>query len=143
MIERIWSVTLTVTDLKRAIGFYKGVLGLTKKYEFKDYAGFDCGGVEIGVKTWGERSTPRAGEPCLDLLVNDVDATYRELASNGVRFTEGPHDALWGARIAGFADPDGNSLQLTEIRWPKYLATIPPQSQAWPEDIRPPSRDHT
>ena len=56
MIGRIWSVTLTVSDLMKAIDSYKCVLGLTKKYECKDYAGFDCGGVE----TWGrgERREP-------------------------------------------------------------------------------------
>jgi predicted enzyme related to lactoylglutathione lyase len=128
MIGRIWAVTLSVSDLKEAIGFYEGVLGLTKKYEFEDYAGFDCGGVEIGVKTWGERAAPRAGEPCIDLLVDDIDEVHRRLASNGVKFSEEPRDALWGARIAGFADPDGNRLQLTEIGWPRYLATIAPRA---------------
>lgn len=29
------------------VDFYKNVLGLQKKYEFEDYAGFDSGGVEI------------------------------------------------------------------------------------------------
>jgi len=53
MIKRIWDITLTVKNLKKAIDFYENVLGLQKKYEFKDYAGFDCGGVEIGLKTWG------------------------------------------------------------------------------------------
>jgi len=128
MIARIWSVTLTVEDLRRAIGFYEGVLELTKKYEFKDYAGFDCGGVEIGVKTWGEREKPRAGEPCIDLLVGDVDSVYRRLVGKGVEFSKEPHDAVWGARIALLKDPDGNVLQLTEIQWPKYLATIAPRS---------------
>ncbi len=127
MIRRIWSVTLTVSDLKRAVDFYERVLGLTKKYEFKDYAGFDCGGVEVGVKTWGEGGTPRAGEPCVDLLVDDVDEDYRRLAERGVEFSVEPHDAVWGARIANFTDPDGNALQLTEIRWPEYLATIAPR----------------
>jgi predicted enzyme related to lactoylglutathione lyase len=127
MVGRIWSVTLTASDLKRAISFYEGVLGLTKKYAFKDYAGFDCGGVEIGVKTWGEKAAPRAGEPCVDLLVDNVDNAYRRLTERGVAFSKEPHDAVWGARIASFTDPDGNAFQLTEIRWPAYLATIAPR----------------
>jgi len=128
MIGRIWSVTLTVSDLKRAIDFYERVLGLAKKYEFKDYAGFDCGGVELGVKTWGDREQPWTGEPCLNLLVDDVDEAHRSVAAKGVTFSKEPHDTPWGARVAGFVDPDGNSLQLTEIRWPKYLATIAPRA---------------
>lgn len=54
MIRRIWDVTLTVKNLKEAIEFYQNILGLQKKYEFDDYAGFDCGGVELGLKTWGK-----------------------------------------------------------------------------------------
>ena len=55
MIRRMWDTTLTVSDLSRAIRFYGEILGLSLKYEFKDYAGFDAGGVELGVKTWGGR----------------------------------------------------------------------------------------
>jgi catechol 2,3-dioxygenase-like lactoylglutathione lyase family enzyme len=63
MIRRLWDVTLTVADLKESARFYGEVLGLQKKYEFGDYGGFDCGGVEIGLKTWGEQEEPRQGEP--------------------------------------------------------------------------------
>ena len=41
LIKRIWDITLTVRDLKRAVDFYENALGLQKKYEFKDYAGLD------------------------------------------------------------------------------------------------------
>jgi catechol 2,3-dioxygenase-like lactoylglutathione lyase family enzyme len=122
MIDRIWAVTLTVADLDRAVSFYEGVLGLTKKYQFQDYAGFNCGGVEIGVKTWGELGKPREGEPCIDLLVEDLDESYRELKAHGVVFAKEPRDTLWGGRIADFTDPDGNTLQLTQILWEKYQA---------------------
>ncbi len=35
MIKRIWDVTLTVRDLKRAVNFYGNVLGLQKKSNSK------------------------------------------------------------------------------------------------------------
>ncbi|OQX92436.1 MAG: hypothetical protein B6D58_02940 [candidate division Zixibacteria bacterium 4484_95] len=73
MIKRIWDITLTVSDLGRAVSFYENILGLQKKYEFRDYAGFDCGGVEIGLKTWGELEKPRKGEPCINFIVDDID----------------------------------------------------------------------
>jgi predicted enzyme related to lactoylglutathione lyase len=123
MIGRIWAVTLTVADLDRAMRFYEGVLGLAKKYTFQDYAGFDCGGVEIGLKTWGGLEEPRKGEPCIDLLVESVDELYHTLGAKGVDFVTEPRDTPWGGRIASFSDPDGNTLQLTEIRWERYLAT--------------------
>jgi len=126
MIGRIWAVTLTVADLDRAMHFYEGVLGLAKKYTFQDYSGFDCGGVEIGLKTWGGLEKPRKGEPCIDLLVESVDESYHILRAKGVDFVTEPRDTSWGERIGSFRDPDGNTLQLTEIKWEKYLLyTVP------------------
>ena len=122
MIAWIWAVTLTVADLARAVEFYETILGLQKKYVYNDYAGFDCGGMEIGLKTWGERESPRKGEPCMDLLVADVDETYQVLRARGVEFTEDPQDAQWGGRIASFLDPDGHTLTLTQMDWPRYFA---------------------
>jgi catechol 2,3-dioxygenase-like lactoylglutathione lyase family enzyme len=121
MIKRIWDVTLTVSDLKRAISFYENILGLQKKYCFKDYAGFDCGGVEIGLKTWGELEKPRKGEPCVNFIVDNIDEYYNYLKGKGADFTEGPKDTQWGARMAILLDPDGNILQITQVDWEKYF----------------------
>ena len=121
MIKGLWDVTLTVSDLDRAVQFYEGVLGLEKKHQFKDYAGLDCGGVEIGLKTWGELERPRRGEPYLDLMVGDIDAVYGALQEKGVRFEAAPRETPWGARMTDFFDPDGNHLRLVQIDWPTYF----------------------
>ena len=121
MIRRMWDVTLTVSDLSRAIRFYREILGLSLKYEFKDYAGFDVGGVELGVKTWGDMEPPRQGEPVVSFLVDDVDKAYAELSAKGVKFIKAPEETLWGGRIALFRDLDGNTLQLTQLDWKKYF----------------------
>jgi predicted enzyme related to lactoylglutathione lyase len=127
MLKRIWDVTLTVSDLKRAVDFYERVLGLQKKYEFPDYAGFDCGGVEIGLRTWGELEPPRSGEPCISFLVDDLEASHRTLKEKGVSFTQEPQDAVWGSRFAVFEDRDGNRLQLTQVHWGRYFAACAPR----------------
>jgi len=126
MIIRVWDVTFTVANLKRAADFYENVLGLQKKYQFSSYAGFDCGGVEIGLVP-GDVPGAQDGVPVVDLLVRDVDAAYQTLCERGVRFLKEPHDTLWGSRIALFADPDRNVLQLVQIDWPKYFAVCAPQ----------------
>jgi catechol 2,3-dioxygenase-like lactoylglutathione lyase family enzyme len=127
MIKRIWDITVTVTDIRKATDFYENVLGLQKKYEFKDYAGFDCGGIEIGLKTWGDLEKPRQGEPCINFLVDNIDTSYQALTEKGVTFSEKPSDTQWGSRIAVFNDPDGNSLQISEVDWPKYLSVSAPK----------------
>ncbi len=121
MIKRLWDITLTVRDLKRAVDFYGRVLGLQKKYEFQDYAGFDCGGVEIGLKTWGEIEKPRKGEPRINFMVEDIEEAYEILKENSVKIIEGPKETPWGGRILVFLDPDGNTLQFTEIEWSRYF----------------------
>jgi len=122
MIKRIWDITLTVADLTRAVDFYGNILGLQKKCQFHNYAGFDCGGVEIGIKTWAGRERFREGEACLGLLVDDLDAIMDRLRSKGVQTIRPPDDVPWGARTAIIADPDGNRLQLVQIYWGKYFA---------------------
>ena len=72
MIRRIWDVTLTVSDLQRAVESYERVLGAQKKYEFPDYAGFECAGIELGLNTWGGLQSPQIGVPYVDLLVDDI-----------------------------------------------------------------------
>jgi catechol 2,3-dioxygenase-like lactoylglutathione lyase family enzyme len=121
MIAGIWSITFTVVDLDRAVRFYEQTLGLSKKYQFRDYAGFSCGGIEIGLKTWGELEAPRQGEASIELLVKDVDAEYHDLIEKGVRFSDKPEDTPWGGRAASFTDPDGNIFQLTQIDWRRYF----------------------
>jgi len=113
MLLRIWDITLTVSNLERAVDFYENVLGLSKKYYFpENYAGLDCGGVEIGLTT-GTSPQSSEGIPCVNFLVKDFDALVRFLHEQGVHFIKEPQDTAWGGRIARFTVPDGNVLQLT------------------------------
>jgi predicted enzyme related to lactoylglutathione lyase len=125
MFLRVWDVTFTVSDLERAVDFYGRVLELPKKYQFSSYAGFDCGGVEIGLIP-GDVAEDAEGAPLVDFLVQDVDEIYRVLVGKGVPFLKEPHDTVWGGRIALFADPDGNRLQLVQIDWSEYFAVCAP-----------------
>ena len=126
LILRVWDVTFTVSDLARAAEFYEEVLGLSKKYQFSNYAGFDCGGVEIGLIP-GDVAPSQEGAPLVDLLVQDVDQAFQALSGKGVEFFKEPHDTAWGGRIALFVDPDGNRIQLVQIDWPKYFAVCAPR----------------
>ena len=127
MLLRIWDVTFTVSNLEQAVIFYENVLGLSKKYHYpNNYAGFDCGGVEIGLVP-GNPLKVQEGIPCVDFLVQDIEEVYQCLRERGVHFTEEPHDTAWGGKIASFNDPDGNLLQLVQINWARYFAVSAPK----------------
>jgi catechol 2,3-dioxygenase-like lactoylglutathione lyase family enzyme len=49
------------------------------------------------------------------LTTDDCRASYDELRSRGVEFTEPPEERPYGID-SGFRDPSGNSFRLTEIR---------------------------
>ncbi len=121
MIKCVWGVTLSVSDLKKAVEFYEKTLGLNKKYEYSSYAGFQCGGVEIGLRPGRKEKGRIEDAPSIEFLVDDVDAVYRELKGKGVNFVKEPHDEPWGGREAGFLDLDGNLLEIMQVHWKKYF----------------------
>jgi lactoylglutathione lyase len=120
VIKGVWSITLSVSDLERSKRFYQQVLGLNKKYEYSSYVGFQCGGVEIGLRP---TEKPQVGKDAasIQLFVDNLDEAHKELKGKGVEFTVDPHDEPWGGRQAKFQDPDGNVLELTEIKWKQYF----------------------
>jgi catechol 2,3-dioxygenase-like lactoylglutathione lyase family enzyme len=49
------------------------------------------------------------------LTTDDCQASYEELKSRGVEFTEEPEERPYGID-SGFRDPSGNSFRLTQVR---------------------------
>ena len=56
----------------------------------------------------------------LFLTTEDCQASYEELSSRGVEFTEKPEERPYGIDC-GFRDPSGNSIRLTQVR---EMATV-------------------
>jgi len=112
----IAQLMIPVTDLDRALQFYRDVLGL--KFLFAappQMAFFQSGAVRIliGVLPSGEPHRPAAG---IYFNVDDIQAAHAQLAGRGVQFQAEPHVVhrtpemeLW---LAEFLDPDGNRLAL-------------------------------
>jgi catechol 2,3-dioxygenase-like lactoylglutathione lyase family enzyme len=113
---------VATTDLGRAEAFYRDVLGL-RHVETGPYACvFDANGTMLRVTLVPERAD--APYTVLGWRVGDIAATMADLAARGVEFHR--YDGMgqdergvWttpdGARIAWFADPDGNTLSLTQF----------------------------
>ena len=49
------------------------------------------------------------------LTTDDAQASYEELKSRGVEFTEEPQERPYGIDM-GFRDPSGNSIRLSQLR---------------------------
>jgi methylmalonyl-CoA/ethylmalonyl-CoA epimerase len=114
-------IALTITDLEKAVAFYRDVLGLRHLFSAPPgLAFFACGNVRLML------SRPEAPEgerlsAALYFKVADINAAHSILASRGVSFEAAPHlvarmpdHELW---LAFFHDPDRNLLALmSEVR---------------------------
>jgi catechol 2,3-dioxygenase-like lactoylglutathione lyase family enzyme len=113
---------VATTDLDRARGFYEGVLGLPVIEDDGLALAFDAHGTMLRV-TGVHELTP-APDTVLGWLVADVAAAVGDLEARGVAFArysgfEQDERGVWtaptGAQVAWFTDPDGNTLQLTQM----------------------------
>ena len=129
---RIGHVHLTVSDLERALGFYRDALGfeVTSRYG-RDAVFLSAGGYHhhIGLNTWAGRGAPRPAPGSTGLyhfaiLYPDraaLAAAVRRLLEHGVTL-EGASDH--GVSEAVYLrDPDGNGVELyrdrPESEWPR------------------------
>jgi catechol 2,3-dioxygenase-like lactoylglutathione lyase family enzyme len=119
-LKRIGQISVNVHDVKRAIAFYRDVLGLTFLFEIPNAAFFECGGVRLYLAL---PDRPEFDHPSSILYyeVEDIQSSYESLLACGVKFETKPRfiarmpdHELW---MAFFRDPDGNPLELMgEVR---------------------------
>ena len=118
MIKAIKFVGVPVSDQQRALDFYTKTLGfrVITDQPFDDKQRW----IELGVGRSGSGITlftPEGQESRIGTFTNisfvadDVMATCKELAAEGVTFIQEPQKADWGT-AAIFADPDGNQFVL-------------------------------
>jgi len=120
MINNVRCKTLSVSNLKAAVDFYEKTLELNKKYEYPFHAGFQCGGIEIGLKPSKKEKKYIEGVPSIEFFVVNVGVVYETLKKD-VNFVKGPYDEPWGGREASFLDLDGNLLEIVQINREKYF----------------------
>lgn len=103
-----------VTDMERAVVFYRDVLGLPLVRRTGDeWAEFDAGAVRLALHGAIHGHAPPPGGATAVFLVEDLDAAQTALSARGVTF--GHQGGVEGfARFLAFADPDGNTVQVIE-----------------------------
>jgi catechol 2,3-dioxygenase-like lactoylglutathione lyase family enzyme len=118
IVDRLDLVFYWVTDMERAVSFYRDLLGLHLVRRDEDtWAEFDAGGRRFALHSAGDGQPVVPGGATAVFSVGDLDRAKGELAGRGVRF--GHEGAVEGfARFASFEDPDGNTVQLIEYERP-------------------------
>lgn len=116
LIKRVNWLEIKVTDMKKAIGFYRDILGLKIRNEWSNYVIFDLAGTLTLAIMLGGRKGRKEGAPNVYLAVENVDEEYEKLKAKGVTFVEPPKKQYWGGYAALFADPDENLFYLTQIK---------------------------
>lgn len=97
-----------VTDVKRSLSFYQGLLGFEKSWHTLDGEGTVCqvsrGECEIILCEDGERKDK--GRLFVELIPEAIAQLRREIAERSI-----PHkQAWWGYDVIQIDDPDGNEL---------------------------------
>lgn len=119
-LTQIGQIAINVSDLQRAVAFYRDTLGM--RFLFQAPGGlafFDVSGVRLmlGVAEKPEFSHPAS---ILYYKVSDINAAYEMLTSRGVTFMDEPHliakmpdHELW---MTFLRDSEENVLALMEER---------------------------
>ncbi len=112
---QIGQIAVPVSDVERAIAFYRDVLGMRFLFQAPPGLGFfDCGGVRLMLD--GPAEAQAGQSSVIYYKVDDLDAAFERLSDRGVVFEAKPHliaklpdHELW---MAFFRDPDSNLLAL-------------------------------
>ena len=114
-LSRIGQIAVMVSDLERAVSFYRDRLGMRFLFEVPKMAFFDVGGIRLmlGVP---EREEFAHSSSIIYYDVPDLDGAYTALRDRGVEFENDPHfvadlgeKELW---MAFLRDSEGNMLAL-------------------------------
>jgi lactoylglutathione lyase len=111
-----------VSDMKRAVAFYRDVVGLPLKFESPGWTEFATDGATLalhaserpGAETDDPHKVP-AGRCRPGLSVADLDEFHKRMVANGVTCLQEPKE-VFGARIAQYVDPDGLGISVSEER---------------------------
>lgn len=82
-------VMFNVTDMPKAVRFYREILGLPQEVDTEDFAEFNCGNITLSLL-----KDTDAGKALgqIAFAVDDVQAAYVELNDKGVSFENEPQD---------------------------------------------------
>ena len=112
MANGVAAVWVPVSDMERAVRFYRDTLGLDLKNHDADWSEIDANGLMIGLNAREDASPQADGGAVISFTPDgDIEDEVARLKDKGVDFTGDISDHEWG-RIVPFKDSEGNDLQL-------------------------------
>lgn len=114
------SIRIITAEIKRLVSFYATVTGVSPRWYTEDFAELvtEAGTLAIASERTMQLFAAGAARPAanasviIELLVSDVDATYREILPHIGAPLQHPTTMPWGNRSLLFRDPDGNLVNL-------------------------------
>jgi predicted enzyme related to lactoylglutathione lyase len=107
------------------LAFYKALLGAVEISRVPEdgpafYVGLQIGNAELGVVADGDAHVDAPQRILLNVNVGDldvggVDGLLEHVETLGGRVLGPANDMPWGQRVAHIQDPDGNTVNLTEL----------------------------
>lgn len=120
MITGVQDVYYNVSDMGRALAFYRDVLGLAVTDDDPYFTALTAGGMRLGLHWTGGGAVPEIPHDAhgphaggtLTFRVADAGAAAKRLREHGVEVLSHTSQS-WGT-IVVFKDPDGNILKLMQ-----------------------------
>ena len=110
---KISLIALGVSDLPKAVAFYRDKAGFALQNQFGSLAFFSAGPIMLMLNAGLRRPEgPLTGAMEIVVAVESVTASYRELLAAGCNFVNQPREVTPGSWAATFTDPDGHWLTL-------------------------------
>lgn len=110
-VDRLDEVFVKVEDLDGMRAFYRDVLGFDEEFHHPGWgAGFRMEGASL-VLTVADNA---ASGVSLVFACSDIDRSLKAVAEAGIVVTQPLSEGHWGAKIAGFEDPEGNTIYLEQ-----------------------------
>ena len=120
-LDQIGQIAVPVSDIERAVAFYRDILGMRFLFQAPPGLGFfDCAGIRLMLDAPAKAQSANYSS-VIYYRVADLDTAFEALTARGVVFEAKPHliatlpdHELW---MAFFRDPDENLLALmSEVR---------------------------
>lgn len=111
---RVSYAIVFVGDMKRAVSFYRDVMGLPLRFESPGWTEFATDGATLALHlTEGPDTAPGGCRP--GLSVPNLDEFHKRMVERNVPCIQEPKE-MFGARLAQYADPDGLAISVGEER---------------------------